>query len=63
MAFEAETLLQLVLLITWTVLNGTQASQKQAHYTKYIPSQAVLENLASAVSLVFAPVRVYYQHG
>jgi hypothetical protein len=55
MAFQAETLLQLVLLITWTVLNGTPANQKQPHFTKYIPSQAVLENLASQVSLVFAP--------
>jgi hypothetical protein len=55
MAFHAETLLQLVLLITWTVLNETPASQKQAHYTKYIPSHAAFGNLASAVSLVFAP--------
>ena len=55
MAFQAETLLQLVLLITWTVLNGTPANQKQPHFTKYILSQAVLENLASQVSPVFAP--------
>jgi hypothetical protein len=55
MAFQAETLLQLVLLTTWTVLNSTPANQKQPHFTKYIPSQAVLDTLASQVSLVFPP--------
>jgi hypothetical protein len=55
MAFQAETLLQLVLLNTWTVLNDTPASQKQPHFTKYIPNQAVLDKLTSNVSLVFAP--------
>lgn len=55
MAFQAETLLQLVLLITWTVLNRTPANQKKPHFTKYIPSQAALDTLASQVSLIFAP--------
>jgi hypothetical protein len=55
MPFLAETLLQLVMLITWTVLNDTPATQKQAHYTKFLPSQDVLEAMVSKVSLVFAP--------
>ena len=55
MVFQADTLLQLVLLIIWNVLTDTRPSSKQPHFAKYIPTQATLELLASCVSLVFAP--------
>jgi hypothetical protein len=55
MAFEAATLLQLVLLITWTCLSDTPAKQKLALYTLIFTSQADLEEMASRISLEFAP--------
>ena len=54
MAFEAATLLQLVLVITWTVLWDTPAIQKHHLFTHFITSQAVLEEIALTTSIVFA---------
>jgi hypothetical protein len=55
MAFKAATPLQLVLLISWTVLSDTPASQKHKYFVRFITSQAILEEIASTTSLVFAP--------
>jgi hypothetical protein len=55
MAFEAATLLQLVLSWTWTCLFITPVTQKNPLFSQIIPSQAVLEELASMISLQFAP--------
>lgn len=55
MAFEAATILQLVLLITWTVLSDTPVTQKHTLFTQFFTSKAVLEEIASTASLVLAP--------
>jgi hypothetical protein len=55
MAFEAATILQLVLLIAWTVLSDTPINQKNGLFTEIIRSRAVLDEIASTVFLVFAP--------
>jgi hypothetical protein len=54
MAFEAATLLQLMLLITWTCLSDTPVNQKHVYFTRFLTSQVVLKEKASAVNLVFA---------
>jgi len=53
MAFETATLLQLVLLITWTCLSDTPVNRKHVYFTRFLTSQ-VLKEIASAVNLVFA---------
>jgi hypothetical protein len=55
MAFEAATLLQLILLITWTVLSDTPANQKNTLFTQFFTSEAVFGEIAATASLVFAP--------
>jgi hypothetical protein len=55
MAFQAATLLQLVMLITWTCLSDTPFNQKNTLFARFFTSQAVLEEVASTASLVFAP--------
>jgi hypothetical protein len=55
MAFEAATLLQFVLLITWTVLSGTPVTEKNTLFTQIFTSEAVFEEIAATASLVFAP--------
>lgn len=55
MAFEASTLLQLVVLITWTCLSDTPFSQKNILFAQLFPDQFALEEVASTVSLVFSP--------
>lgn len=55
MAFEAATLFQPVLSLTWTCLNDTPVTQKHLYFDHFITSQAVLEEIASAASLFFAP--------
>jgi hypothetical protein len=54
-AFEATTILQLVLSLTWTCLFTTLANQKNPLFAQVIPSHLILEEIASATSLVFAP--------
>jgi hypothetical protein len=70
MAFEASTILQLIILLTWNCLSTTPPNQKSMYFpvisrfytnvispifAQIIGSQIVLEGLLSAVSLVFAP--------
>ena len=55
MVFEAGTILQLVLLITWTVLSDTPLPQKNTLFTQFFTSKAVFEEIASTAFLVFAP--------
>jgi hypothetical protein len=54
MAFEATTLLQVVLLITWKCLSDTPVNQKHSYSVHFISSHAVLEEIAWTTSLVFA---------
>jgi hypothetical protein len=54
MAFEATTILELVLSLTWTC-RSPPANQKNTLFAQAITSHLILEELASAVSLVFAP--------
>ncbi|TVY78123.1 eIF-2-alpha kinase activator gcn1, partial [Lachnellula suecica] len=49
------TILAFVLLKTWQCLEDTPAAQKNVYYAKLFPSLAVLEEIASSVSLTFAP--------
>jgi hypothetical protein len=55
MAFEAVTILQLVLLITWTCLCDTPVNQKHTLFDQIIPSLEVLEELFMLASFEFAP--------
>jgi hypothetical protein len=55
MEFMAETILQFMLVVTWTCLNTTPVNQKHVYFTKFLTSQESLEDIASKVSLVFAP--------
>jgi hypothetical protein len=54
MAPEA-TLLQLVLLLTWTCINMSFGSSKHPIFSKVLSSQAVIEQLLAFASLAFAP--------
>ena len=55
MAFEAATILQFVLLAAWACLNDTHVNQKHVLFGQYFPTQADLDDIASLISLVFAP--------
>lgn len=55
MAFEAGTIFELVLLITWTCLNTTPFNQKNPLFARFFDNQAALEEVASTASLVFCP--------
>jgi hypothetical protein len=55
MAPEATTLLQLVLLLTWTCINMSFGSSKHPIFSKVLSSQAVIEQLLAFASLAFAP--------
>lgn len=55
MALDAVTLLQLVVLLTWTCLNTFNGRQKHPLFTKVLSSQVILEELLSSASMVFAP--------
>ena len=46
MEFKADTLLQLVLLVLWTVLSDTPRTQQNPLFAMVIPSQAALESLS-----------------
>jgi hypothetical protein len=54
-AIVASTILQFVLMMTWTCLKDTPSLQKNVLYAQFITSQAVLEEIASTTSLTFAP--------
>ena len=54
-AFEATTILQLVLSLTWTCLFTTPANQKNALIAQIFLSQSVFQELASTISITFAP--------
>ncbi|KAI7323033.1 hypothetical protein KC315_g8626 [Hortaea werneckii] len=55
MAFQADTILQLVCLITWTVVSGTPLEKKHEAFAQVLPSLLVLEAVASSASFFFAP--------
>jgi len=55
MAFEATTILQLVLLLTWNCPCTVPANQKHPLFAQIITSHIILKEIASATSLVFAP--------
>ena len=55
MALDSTALLQLVLSLAWTCLSDTPVTQKHPYFTRFITSQAVLEEIASVTSLFFAP--------
>lgn len=51
---EATTIVQLILQLTWRCISGTPANQKHPIFGQIIGSCSILEQLFSAVSLVFA---------
>ena len=53
--FAADTILQFVLLATWTCLNDTPLYQKNTLFAQFFTSQAVFETIASTVSIIFCP--------
>lgn len=55
MAFEATTILQLVLLLTWTCLSTCPNQQKHPLFSKVLSTKAILDQLLSSVSVAFAP--------
>jgi len=55
MAFEATTILQLVLFLTWQCLSSTPANLQHTLFLQVITSDIVLKEIASAKSLAFAP--------
>jgi hypothetical protein len=55
MAFTADTLLQLVVLVTWNTLVSTPISEKNGLFARFYTSQDVLEAIASAASITFCP--------
>jgi hypothetical protein len=48
------TILQFVLMMTWTCLNDTPNSQKNVYFLHYIQSKAALEEIALLTSITFA---------
>jgi hypothetical protein len=54
-AIMASTILQFVFMMTWTCLKDTPSLQKNVFFAQFIPSLAVLEEIASTTSLTFAP--------
>jgi hypothetical protein len=54
-AIMASTILQFVLTMTWTCLKDTPSIQKNVLFAQYIPSLAVLQEIASTTSLTFTP--------
>jgi hypothetical protein len=55
MAFEALDILQLVMLITWTVLSDTPTNQKNTLFGQFFTSDAVFREIAATISIAFAP--------
>lgn len=55
MAFTAPTILQFVMLVTWTCLSDTIPIHKNPLFDRFFNSLEVLEAVASAASLAFAP--------
>ncbi len=55
MAFKAENLLQLIVLVTWTCLVATPVYSKNALFATFFTSEEVLHSIASAASLTFCP--------
>lgn len=55
MAFDATTILQLVLLLTWTCLNMASERRKHPIFSKVLSSQVIVEQLLASASLAFAP--------
>lgn len=54
MAFEATTMLELILLLTWACLHGTHKSLKHPMFKAIIPTEAVLKQIAAGITLYFA---------
>lgn len=55
MALTATTILQFVMLVTWTCLSDTPFNQKNTMFARFFTSLSVLEGIASTASLEFAP--------
>lgn len=55
MGSEAGTLLQLVLLQAWMMLENTPATRKNVHFSMFLTSQEVLKSVAAAAYLQLAP--------
>jgi hypothetical protein len=55
MAFDATTILQLVLVLTGNCLSTTPANQQHPLFTQIFTSYVIFEQIASTTSLVFAP--------
>jgi hypothetical protein len=55
MAFDAADILSLVLLMTWNCLISTSANRKHSIFAQVITSEIILTEIASTISLVFAP--------
>jgi hypothetical protein len=55
MAEEATTILQLVLVLTWTCLSTCSEKRKHPTFSKVLLSQDVVEGLLTSVAVVFAP--------
>jgi hypothetical protein len=54
-SITATTVFQLVVLLTWACLDNRPPKKKHPIFSKVLPTQAVVEELLSAVSVVFAP--------
>lgn len=55
MAFEAMSLLMLVLLLVWKVLSDTPVKQKHGYFLRFMSTLEDFHQIASAVYLEFAP--------
>lgn len=55
MAITADAVSRFVLLYVWTCLTDTPSNQKNSFFARFLTSFAVIEELASKASLVFAP--------
>jgi hypothetical protein len=55
MAFTASTMLELLVVITWSCLTIAPTKAKHSLFSQVLPSQAFLSEIASAASLFFCP--------
>lgn len=55
MAFTASTMLQLLVVVTWTLLSITPTKSKRALFSHLLPDQAVLSEMVSATGFAFCP--------
>jgi hypothetical protein len=55
MAFEAITLLQFIMIATWTCLLETPNKNKNSLFVRFFQSREDVENILSTLSMSFAP--------